>query len=221
MSRKAYIFILAIGLALVASYYLRAQIQFVDLIGYRLKLSIYVEQNPWLARSAFFAAYIVLTALSAPIASLLSLFAGFLMPVLWATLGISLAATVGSVLAFWFARYLARDEVRARFGAKMQTLDEAIAENGSYYLLALRLNPVVPFFLINLAFGLTEISTFSYFWMSWVGMLPGSWLYVNAGAQLSKLNSFSDIISWPVGLSLAALGLAPLLIRRISKFQYR
>lgn len=158
----------------------------------------------------FFLVYVAVTALSLPGAVILTLAAGAIFGVWMGTLIVSLASTLGAVLAFLSSRYLLRDWVRARFGKRVHRMDEGIRRDGTFYLLTLRLIPVFPFFLVNLAMGLTAMRVATYAAVSWIGMLAGTLLYVNAGTQLAAIENVGDILSPELIGSFVLLGLFPL-----------
>ena len=171
--------------------------------------------QPLAAAGIFFAIYVAVTALSLPGAAVLTLAAGAIFGLGWGTLIASFASSIGATLAFLAARWLLGDWVRERFGARMATLNEGMARDGGFYLFTLRLVPVVPFFIINLAMGLTSIRTATFYWVSQLGMLAGTLVYVNAGTQLARLDSLAGIVSPGLLGSLALLGVFPLLARKL------
>ena len=177
-----------------------------------------LEQRPWRVTLIAFALYVTVVALSLPGATLMGLAAGALFGFWYGTLFVSFASTIGATLAFLASRYLLRDFVRQRFGNRMKVVDEGMAKDGALYLFMLRLVPVFPFFLINLLMGLTRIRTRTYYWVSQLGMLAGTLVYVNAGTQLARINSLSDAVSPVVLLSLALLGVFPLIAKRLVQF---
>ena len=174
-----------------------------------------VEANPIGAALAFAGLYIVVTALSLPGAALLTLFAGAVFGLWRGVLIASFASSIGATLAMLAARYLLRDSVRSRFGERLKRIDAGIEREGGFYLFALRLVPVFPFFVINLAMGLTAIRAWTFYWVSQLGMLAGTFVYVNAGRELGQLQSLSGILSWRLLLAFAALGLLPLIARKV------
>lgn len=169
----------------------------------------YYRANPLLVTAAFFAIYVALTALSVPGAAILTLAAGAIFGVVTGTLLVSFASTIGATLAFLASRYLFRDAVQARFSARLRAVNEGVARDGAFYLFSLRLVPAFPFFLVNLAMGLTPIRTWTYYWVSQLGMLLGTVVYVNAGTQLARIETLSDIASPGLLASFTALGLLP------------
>jgi pyruvate/2-oxoglutarate dehydrogenase complex dihydrolipoamide dehydrogenase (E3) component/uncharacterized membrane protein YdjX (TVP38/TMEM64 family) len=171
--------------------------------------------QPLLSGVIYFLVYVAATALSLPGAALLTLAGGAVFGLLWGTLIVSFASTIGATLAFLMARFLLRDWVENRFGQRLTAIDQGVRREGAFYLFTLRLVPVFPFFLINLLFGLTGMKVRTFYWVSQIGMLAGTVVYVNAGTQLGKLESLSGILS-PVLLgSFALLGIFPLIARRI------
>lgn len=175
----------------------------------------YAAAHPWTAILGFAAIYIGATALSIPGATLLTLFAGALFGLRTGSVVVAISATIGATLAMLSARYLFRDAVRAKFGERLKTIDAGIEREGGFYLFALRLAPVFPFFVINLAMGLTGIRTLTYAWVSLIGMLPATIVYVNAGRELGRLQSVGDILSLPLAIAFTALALLPLLARKV------
>lgn len=163
----------------------------------------------------YFVLYVFATALSLPGALVLTLAGGAIFGLVEGFLIVSFASTLGATLAFLAARYVLRDWVQQRFGSKLKPMNEGIEKEGAFYLFTLRLVPVFPFFLINLLMGLTTMRPLTYYWVSQVGMLAGTVIYVNAGTQLAALDSLKGIVSPHIILSLAALGLFPLIAKKI------
>lgn len=126
--------------------------------------------------------------------------------------------TLGVTIAFLLARFLLRDLLRERFGPRLRRMEHHFEKDGAVYLLTLRLMPSIPFFLINVLMALTSIRLRTYMIMSWLGVLPLSFLYAGVGTELATLESPAEILSWPVVLSLAALALVPLLIRHLFRW---
>ncbi len=158
--------------------------------------------------------------MSLPGGALLTLAGGALFGLLWGTLIVSFASSIGATLAFLAARFLFRDLVKAKFAERIKAVDEGMARDGAYYLFTLRLVPVFPFFVINLVMGLTAITTRTFYWISQLGMLPGTVVYINAGTQLAKIDTLSGIFSPALLGSFALLGLFPLITRKVvSAFQ--
>lgn len=171
--------------------------------------------NAALVIGIFFLVYVVSTALSLPGAALLTLLGGALFGVVTGTIIVSFASSIGATLAFLGSRFLLRDWVQEKFGDRLKAINEGVAKDGAFYLFSLRLIPVVPFFIINLAMGLTPIKTRTYYWVSQLGMFLGTLVYVNAGTQLAQIDSLGDIASPGLLASFAALGLFPWIARGI------
>jgi uncharacterized membrane protein YdjX (TVP38/TMEM64 family) len=161
----------------------------------------------------FVLVYVAVTALSLPVATALSLVAGALFGRWLGTGAVSLASTLGATLAFLSSRYVLRGWVQRRFGDRLAAVNRGVERDGAYYLLTLRLVPAFPFFLVNLALGLTPMRTGTFAWVSWLGMLPGTFLYVNAGAELGRVASPRGVLSPGLLVSLALLGVVPLALR--------
>ncbi|MDP3709447.1 MAG: FAD-dependent oxidoreductase, partial [Polaromonas sp.] len=136
----------------------------------------------------------------------------------WGTVVVSFASTVGATLAMLVARYLLRDAIQARFGPRLDEVNKGIEKEGAFYLFSLRLIPVVPFFALNLLMGLTRIKTWTYFWVSQLGMFAGTVAYVNAGTQIAKIDSLQSILSPGLIGSFVLLGLLPLAVNKVLGF---
>ncbi len=175
----------------------------------------YVGAHPLGAALAFAGLYIVVTALSLPGATLLTLFAGAVFGLLEGVLIASFSASIGATLAMLVSRYVFRDTVREKFGKRLKRIDAGVEREGGFYLFALRLVPLFPFFVINLVMGLTAIRVWTFYVASQLGMLAGTIVYVNAGRELGQLQSLSGILSWRVLLAFAALALLPLIARKL------
>jgi pyruvate/2-oxoglutarate dehydrogenase complex dihydrolipoamide dehydrogenase (E3) component/uncharacterized membrane protein YdjX (TVP38/TMEM64 family) len=165
--------------------------------------------NPLQAGLGFFAAYVAVTGLSLPGAAVMTLVAGAIFGLLWGTVVVSFASTIGATLAFLASRFLLRDWVQARFGDKLKPINEGVAKEGAFYLFALRLVPAFPFVAINLLMGLTPLRTWTYFWVSQAGMLAGTIVYVYAGTKLGEFR-----ISFGLLAAFALLGFFPLAAKR-------
>ncbi|HEY6966130.1 MAG TPA: VTT domain-containing protein, partial [Burkholderiales bacterium] len=166
--------------------------------------------NPLETGLLFFAAYVAVTGLSLPGAAVLTLAAGAIFGLAWGTLIVSFASSIGATLAFLAARFVLRDSVQARFGARLKGVNEGFAREGAFYLFALRLVPAIPFFAINLLMGLTPMRAGTFYWVSQVGMLAGTIVYVYAGAQLGEFRLSAELI-----VAFAALGLFPLAAKKL------
>ena len=171
--------------------------------------------RPVLVGVVFFAIYVAVTGLSLPGAAVLTLVAGAIFGLGWGTVIVSFASTLGATLAFLLARYVARDAVRRRFTGAFERIDGGVRKDGTFYLFTLRLVPVFPFFIINLAMGLTSMRVLAFAFVSQAGMLPGTLVYVNAGTRLGELGSLAGIISPAILLSFALLGVFPLVAKKL------
>ncbi len=178
----------------------------------------YYKNNAFLTISSFFLLYIIVTALSIPGAAILTLAAGALFGLVTGFIIVSFASTIGATLAFLMARYFLKDTVQKKFGDKLSTFNKGVEKEGAFYLLSMRLIPIFPFFLINLVMGLTPIKLLTYFIVSQIGMLPGTIVYVNAGLQVSKLDSLQGILSPSLLGSFALLGIIPLISKKVLEF---
>lgn len=179
------------------------------------ELAALVRERPLLTIGAFFLIYVAVTALSLPGAAIMTLAAGAIFGVLLGTIIVSFASAIGASLAFLSSRYVLRDWVKGRFGARVAAIDRGIEKDGAFYLLSLRLIPAFPFFLINLAMGLTAMRLGTFYLISQIGMLPGTIVFVNAGTQLAAIESTADILSPALVGSFVLLGIFPLLAKFI------
>jgi len=159
--------------------------------------------------------YIIATSLSLPGAAILTLAGGALFGLATGTIIVSFASTLGATLACLVSRFILRDWIQKKFGDKLKTVNEGIEKEGLLYLFTLRLIPVFPFWLINLVMGLTKMPLKSFFWVSQVGMLPGTIVYVNAGKEIAKIDSLSGILSPGLIISFVLLGIFPLITKKL------
>ena len=176
------------------------------------------QAHPFAAVATYFLVYVVVTALSLPGAALLTLLGGAVFGLWRGTLIVSFASSIGATLAFLSSRFLFRDAVQRKFGDKLSALNAGVEREGAFYLFTLRLVPLFPFFVINLAMALTPIRTRTFYWVSQLGMLLGTIAYVNAGVQLAQIESARGILSPTLLISFALLGLLPLLAKKIIDF---
>ncbi|WP_323902218.1 FAD-dependent oxidoreductase [Aeromonas hydrophila] len=181
------------------------------------ELAALVDRHFVSAALLFVAVYVVSTALSLPGASLLTLAGSAVFGVAWGLLLVSFASSIGATLAFLSARFLLRDWVERRFGDKLASLQAGMKQEGALYLLSLRLIPIFPFFLVNLLMGLTPIRVSTYYWVSQLGMLPGTFVYVLAGSELANLTSTGNILSPGLMVALTLLGLMPMLLKGLQR----
>lgn len=167
------------------------------------------DANPALYIAGFFILYVAVTGLSIPGAAIMTLIAGALFGVVVGTIIVSFASTLGASLAFLSARFVLREWVQGKFGERLRAIDEGLEKDGAFYLFTLRLIPVFPFFVINLLMGLTRIKTGTFFWVSQLGMLPATIVFVNAGTQISRIESTAGLLSPMLIASFVALALFP------------
>ncbi|WP_239016689.1 TVP38/TMEM64 family protein [Sphingorhabdus pulchriflava] len=171
------------------------------------------DASPLLYIGGFFLIYVIVTALSLPGAAIMSLVAGALFGVVTGTVIVSFASSIGATLAFLSARFLLRDWVQSKFGERLKAIDDGIARDGAMYLFTIRLIPLFPFFVVNLLMGLTRIKTRTFYWVSQIGMLPATAVFVNAGTQISKVDSTAGLLSPTLIGSFVLLGIFPWIAR--------
>ncbi|POG23079.1 pyridine nucleotide-disulfide oxidoreductase [Aeromonas bestiarum] len=216
MTRARLLLLLVMG-CLIGAFFafdLGRYLNLAQLQARQAELAALVDRHFVSAALLFVVLYVLSTALSLPGASLLTLGGSAIFGIGWGLLLVSFASTLGATLAFLSARFLLRDWVRARFGDKLATFQAGMEKDGTFYLLSLRLIPLFPFFLVNLLMGLTPIRVSTYYWVSQLGMLPGTFVYVLAGSELATLTSTGNILSPGLMVALTLLGLMPFLIRR-------
>ena len=173
------------------------------------------QRQPFAVGAIYFAVYVVATALSLPGAVILTLAGGAIFGLGWGLLIVSFASSAGATLAFLAARFVLRDSIEARFGNRLAEVNRGIEKDGAFYLFTMRLIPVVPFFVINLVMGLTQMRALTFYGVSQLGMLAGTAVFVNAGTQLARLDSLQGILSPGLLGSFVLLGVFPLIARRI------
>ncbi|MET6760436.1 FAD-dependent oxidoreductase [Pseudoalteromonas sp. NCIMB_1079] len=207
--------IAAVAIGLFFHFDLHQLLTLEGLKGSMDQFSQYKAQSPLLIIGGFFLLYVVVTALSLPGAAILTLAAGALFGLVEGLLVASFASTIGATLAFLVSRYLLRDTIKKRFPDRLAAIDAGVEKEGGFYLFTLRLVPVFPFFLINLLMGVTAIKSWTFYWVSQVGMLAGTFVFVNAGTQLAQIESLSGILSFNLILSFALLGIFPFIAKGI------
>ncbi len=217
MNRNKVLLLLGIVVAVMAFFYFDLH-QYFTLEAVKAQRQGLVEQfqaNPVKIALAFFGVYVAVAALSLPGALLLTLLGGAIFGLLWGTVIVSFASSVGATLAFLASRFILRDSIKAKFGDKLAAIDEGIKKEGAFYLFSLRLIPAFPFFVVNLIMGLTSMRAATFYWVSQIGMLLGTIIYVNVGTQLAGLTSLKGILNPGLLISFVLLGLAPLLAKKI------
>ena len=208
--KKAVLALVLIGA--IAAYFVFDLGQYLSLENFKASQADIVaakDANPALYIAGFFLLYVAVTGLSIPGAAIMSLVAGALFGVVLGTIIVSFASTMGATLAFLSSRYLLRDWVQGKFGERLRAVDDGLEKDGAFYLFTLRLIPVFPFFVINLLMGLTRIKTGTFFWVSQIGMLPATIVFVNAGTQISRIESTAGLLSPTLIASFVALAFFP------------
>ncbi len=215
---KARILILAAIITLIAAFFALDLGRYftLDFIkSQQAAIDTFYSAHPWQTAGAYFLIYVAVTGLSLPGAALMTLAGGAIFGLIWGTVIISFASTIGATLAFLASRFVLRNSIQTRFGDKLAAINSGVATDGPFYLFTLRLVPVFPFFVINLVMGLTPIKTRTFYWVSQLGMLAGTLVYVNAGTELAKIESLRGILSPGLIISFTLLGIFPLLAKWI------
>lgn len=217
MSKSRLIVVLAMAVLIGVFFYfdLQSYLSLETLKSKQTVIQNYRNAHPIVSISLYALIYIAVTGLSLPGAAILTLAGGAVFGLFWGTLVVSFASSIGATLAFLAARFLFRESVISKFGDRFKTIDDGIARDGAFYLFTLRLVPLFPFFVINLLMGLTRINTITFYWVSQLGMLAGTFVYVNAGTELGKIASLSGILSPSLLASFALLGVFPLMAKKI------
>ena len=197
-----------IGQYLTLSYIKGSQQRFVELYS----------EHQVLVIGAYMFIYILVTSLSLPGAAVMTLAGGALFGLVTGTLVVSFASTIGATIACFVSRFLLRDWVQGKFGDKIAKVNNGVDKEGAFYLFTMRLIPVFPFWMINLVMGVTKMPIRTFFWVSQVGMLPGTVVYVNAGKEIAKIDSLAGILSPGLILSFVILGIFPIAVKKIMGF---
>lgn len=214
MQRLLFVAVVALAIAAFFVFDLDSALTLANLQQQQAQLTSFQAQHPWQLALLYGVIYILVTALSLPGATLLTLAGGAVFGLPMGLLLVSFASTLGATGAFLSARFVLRDWVQQRFGERLSAINTGLEKDGGFYLFSLRLVPLFPFFVINLAMGLTPIRTWTFYWVSQVGMLAGTAVYVNAGTQLAQLDGLGGILSPELIIALVLLGLFPLLTRK-------
>jgi pyruvate/2-oxoglutarate dehydrogenase complex dihydrolipoamide dehydrogenase (E3) component/uncharacterized membrane protein YdjX (TVP38/TMEM64 family) len=217
MNRKRWILLAGVALAVVAffAFDLGRFLDFDTLKAAQGEIEAFRDARPVLATGVFFAVYVAVTGLSLPGATIMTLAGGAVFGLAWGLVLISFASTIGATLAFLIVRFIAREPVQRRYGDRLRAINAGVEREGAFYLFALRLVPIFPFFLINIVMALTPIRAWTFYWVSQLGMLAGTAVYVNAGTRLGQLEGPEGILSPVLIGSFALLGIFPLLARRV------
>jgi len=178
-------------------------------------IATYYAANPVATMAIFFIVYVAATALSLPGATILTLVAGAIFGLSVGLVLVSFASTIGATLAFLVARFLLRDYFQAKFGDRLKAINDGVDKEGGFYLFTLRLVPAFPFFVINAVMGLTTMRVWTFFWVSQIGMLLGTIIYVNAGTQLAKITTIKGILSPGLIGAFVLLGIFPIIAKKI------
>lgn len=214
--RKLILVALVAGAAIAfRTYHLERYLSLEYVKNSREQFTLLYQQRQFVVIGAYFVIYVLVTALSLPGAAVLTLAGGALFGFWIGLITVSFASSVGATLACMVARFLLRDWVQEKFRDRLRNINLGIEREGAFYLFTLRLVPVFPFFMINLAVGLTSMPIKTYYWVSQIGMLAGTAVYVNAGKELSKLDSLSGILTPSLLISFAVLGLFPITAKKL------
>jgi len=221
INRKKKIVILVIVVSLIAAFKVFDLGQYLTLSFLKESLDKFddlYEKHTVLVIAGYFVVYVLTTSLSLPGASPLSIVGGAVFGLWTATLVVSFASTIGATLACFVSRFLLRDWVQSKFSDKIAKVNEGIEKEGAFYLFTLRLIPLFPFWMINLVMGLTKMPLLKFYWVSQIGMLPGTMVYVNAGKELAKIESVKGIFSPSLIISFALIGIFPIAVKKLVSF---
>ena len=213
---KGRIAVVLVFAALVVAFIWFDLVRYLDLEYLKARqadIDTFYRQHPATVLAAYFFAYVAITGLSLPGAAIMTLAGGAVFGLLWGTVVVSFASTLGATVAFVVSRYILRDGIQRRYGDRLRTINAGVERDGGFYLFTMRLVPAFPFFVINLVMGLTPMRTLTFAWVSQVGMLPGTVVYVNAGTQLGRIESLQGILSPTLIGSFVLLGVFPLLAK--------
>ncbi len=215
--------ILKIGLVLVAlaaiigffAFDLHQHFTLENIKAQREGWGAFYQEHTLLTLAIFGAIYVTVTALSLPAASILTLLAGALFGFITGLIMVSFASSIGATLAFLMARFVLRDSIQSKYGKYLTKINDGFEKEGAFYLFALRLVPAMPFFVVNILMGLLPIKTFTFYWVSQIGMLAGTAVYVYAGTELGKIESLADIASPTLIAAFIALGVFPIIAKKL------
>ena len=212
---KPAIFIVIIALFALAYPYIKEYASLEYIKEQQAEFKTYYEANTLPVLAGYFILYIFITALSLPGAAILTLLAGALFGLVTGVLLVSFASSIGATLAFLVARFLIGETLQKKYGDKLVKINEGIEREGAFYLFTMRLIPAFPFFLVNLLMALTKISAVTFYWVSQLGMFAGTAVYVYAGTALSEINNLKDILSAELLAAFVAIGVLPLISKKI------
>ena len=212
------ILLIAILIAFAVAFFQMGLHEFLTLKQIKMEqasIEAWVEAQPAVASIAYFLIYVAVTAVSLPGAAVMTLAGGAVFGFWWGFFLVSFASTIGATLAMLVARFVLQEQVQSRFARQLGALNRGIEKEGGFYLFTLRLVPIIPFFVINLAMGLTRIKVLTFFLVSQLGMLAGTAVYVNAGTQLAEIETASDILSVELLVAFGLLGVFPLIAKKL------
>jgi uncharacterized membrane protein YdjX (TVP38/TMEM64 family) len=221
INRKKKIVILVVVVSFIAAFKVFNLGQYLTLSFLKESLDKFgylYEKHTVMVIAGYFVVYVLTTSLSLPGASPLSIVGGAVFGLWTATLVVSFASTIGATLACFVSRFLLRDWVQSKFSDKIVKVNEGIEKEGAFYLFTLRLIPLFPFWMINLVMGLTKMPVLKFYWVSQIGMLPGTMVYVNAGKELAKIESVKGIFSPSLIISFALIGIFPIAVKKLVSF---
>ncbi len=214
--KKIVILIVIVGLVVaVKVFHLDQYLTLSYLKGSLDKFKTLYENHRLMVIAGYFVIYVLTTSLSLPGASPLGIAGGALFGFWTATVVVSFASSIGATLACFVSRFLLRDWIQNKFSDKIAKVNEGIEKEGAFYLFTLRLIPVFPFWMINLVMGLTKMSLIKFYWVSQIGMLPGTMVFVNAGKELAKIDSLRGILSPSLIISFTLLGIFPIAVKKL------
>jgi len=215
------IIVLALILILIIifiQYDLSAYLTLESIKSNQAMVSDYYQNQPIKTIALYFVVYVLVTALSLPGAAIMTLLGGVVFGNLVGLIIVSFASTLGATLAFLVSRFLLRNWIQDKFSSQLKSINSGIEKDGAFYLFTLRLVPLFPFFVINLIMGLTRIKALTFMWVSQVGMLAGTAVFVNAGTQLGQIDSLQGILSPALIFSFTLLGLLPLISKKFIEY---
>ncbi|MEP7157651.1 MAG: FAD-dependent oxidoreductase, partial [Betaproteobacteria bacterium] len=216
--KKSKILVILVVVALVAAFFIFDLGKYFSIDYFKSQqaaINAYYGEHQLAAIGIFMAVYITAIAVSFPGATILTLAAGAVFGLVLGTVLVSFASSIGATLAFLVSRFVLRDTVQKKFGDKLKPFNDGVEKEGGFYLFTLRLVPAFPFFLINLVMGLTPMKTWTFYWVSQLGMLLGTIVYVNAGTELAKIDSLKGILSPGLIISFVLLGIFPIIAKKI------
>lgn len=218
--KKSKILIILLIVSLLTFFYasgLYRELSFHNIQLNLQKIKDWYATSPVEMLAAFFSVYVLITSLSIPGAIVLTLLSGAVFGVWFGSLIVSVASCVGATIAFLMSRFLFRDALLKKNRARYHRMNAKFKKNGKSYLMSLRLIPVSPFVVINVMMGLTNIKVWDYIWITFIGMIPGTIIYVYAGRKISEIESPSEILTWPILLTLSVIAALPFILKWIAR----